>query len=499
MIEPDMRKAIYQLHLNGMGNRELSRRLRIDRKTVKKVIKQKGEMPSGKRADAIKVDPELLERLYRECDGYKQRMHEKLVEEEAIDIKYSTLTRKVRELGIGETRDSRCDKVPDEPGAEMQHDTSPYIVELGGAQTMVIGSLIYLRYSKRRYLRFYRRFNRFRMKCFLHEALTFWGYASKIAIIDNTNLARLRGTGKNAVIVPEMAVFSKRYSFTFVCHEREHSNRKAGNERGFFTVETNFSPGRKFESLEDLNQQAFEWATDRMYHRELTDAKVIPAKAFEHERAFLEKLPPHIPEPYLVHERGTNQYGYIPFDGNFYWVPGTSRFTVKVIEYSDRLKLYRGRQLLTEYPLPAYGVKNESFSPEGYPKSRFRNRNRKKPTAEEEKRLRAMGEVVGQYLDAVLKPKGIERHNQVRKLFALSRKMTPNLFEKSIERALKYDVTAVEVIERIAFLYVHQGSDTLPSVDVDENYLQREAYLEGSLTDEPDLSAYDTFSEEDHG
>jgi hypothetical protein len=337
------------------------------------------------------------------------------------------------------------------------------------------------------------------MKCFFHAALTFWGYVAKKCVIDNTNLARLHGTGKNAVIVPEMAVFSDRYGFEFVCHEIKHSNRKAGEERGFFTVETNFFPGRKFASFEDLNQQAYDWATVRMYHRPLTKGRIIPAKAFEHERAFLEELPPYIPEPYRVCERGINQYGYIPFDGNFYWVPGTSRFTVKVIEYSDRLKLYRGRELLIEYPLAADGVKNELFSPEGYPKSRFRRRSRKKPTAEEEKRLRAMGDVVGRYLDALLKPKGIERHNMIRRLFALARTMTQALFVKSIERALKYEITAVETIERIALLYVHEGADTLPSVEVDESFRQREAYLEGNLTDEPDLSDYDTFLEEDHG
>ena len=110
-----------------------------------------------------------------------------------------------------------------------------------------------------------------------------------------------------------------------------------------------------------------------------------------------------------------------------------------------------------------------------------------------------MGEVVGRYLDAVLKPKGLERHNKVRKLFALSRTMTADLFVKSIERALKYQITAVETIERIALLYVHQGNDFFPSVDMDESYCQRDAYLEGSLTDEPDFSEYDTPSEEDHG
>src|SRR5947209_17291137 len=102
-------------------------------------------------------------------------------------------------------------------------------------------------------------FNRLRMKCFFDEALRFWSYSAAVCIIDNTNLARLRGTGKDAVIVPEMEAFAKQYGFRFVCHEKGHPNRKAGEERSFGTVETNFLPGRRFESLEDMNQQAFQW------------------------------------------------------------------------------------------------------------------------------------------------------------------------------------------------------------------------------------------------
>ena len=54
------------------------------------------------RKDKIHVDPELLRRLYRECDGWLQRVHERLVEEEKIQISYPTLTRRVRELGLGQ-------------------------------------------------------------------------------------------------------------------------------------------------------------------------------------------------------------------------------------------------------------------------------------------------------------------------------------------------------------------------------------------------------------
>jgi hypothetical protein len=104
-----------------------------------------------------------------------------------------------------------------------------------------------------------------------------------------------------------MEAFAKQYGFQFRCHEKGHSDRKAGEERSFWTVETNFLTGRSFLNFNDLNRQAFEWATVRMEHRPQGKAKLIPAKAFEHERHYLAQLPAHLPAPYQVHERGTDQ------------------------------------------------------------------------------------------------------------------------------------------------------------------------------------------------
>jgi hypothetical protein len=155
------------------------------------------------------------------------------MEDEHIQIRYSTLTRLLRELGLRRSREPRCERVPDSPGAEMQHDTTRYSILVGGVRSMLVASLLYLRYSKRRYLRFYRMFNRFRMKCFLHEALMFWQHAAPVCIIDNTNLARLRGTGRDAVIVPEMEAFAKQYGFRFVCHERIMPTAKRARNAAF--------------------------------------------------------------------------------------------------------------------------------------------------------------------------------------------------------------------------------------------------------------------------
>jgi hypothetical protein len=84
----------------------------------------------------------------------------------------------------------------------------------------------------------------------------------------------------------------------------------------------------------------------------------------------------------------------------------------------------------------------------------------------------------------------------LRKLFALSQKVTPALFIRSIERALRYRITSMATIERIAALCMSQGAEALPFVEVDEGFREREAYQEGRLTDQPDLSVYQDASEE---
>lgn len=509
MIEPDKRKAIYLLHQNGMSIREISRRLGVSRNSISSIIGEKGSPPptDTPRKDKLVIDEQLLRQLYSKCNGWIERIHEILTEEKGINVGYSTLTRMIRELELGKSRYKkykRCHRVPDKPGEEMQHDTTIYTIKIGDKPIRMICSILYFRYSKVRYVKFYRSFNRFKMKCFLHEALIYFGYTAWFCIIDNTNLARLRGSGKNAIIIPEMEQFAKQYGFVFVCHEIGHANRKAGNERSFYTLESNFFPGRTFESLEDLNQQAFEWATKRMANRPVSKTSLIPAKAFEHEQSYLNRLPPYVEPPYIVHERTTDQYGYISFDGNFYWIPGTRRDDVRVLQYGEHIKIHHNRVLLVQYQLPPEGVKNQVFSPPGKTKPLFKPEYRKKPSALEEKKLRGTTSEVDDYLNFVLKqiPDGKPKHRFIRQLYSLYQKLALPLFIKTIQRALKYRITDINTIERICLLLMKQGNYQLPLslsvVTIDKELHRRESYLEGKLSDEVDLSIYDKILDNDN-
>lgn len=116
---------------------------------------------------------------------------------------------------------------------------------------------------------------------------------------------------------------------------------------------------------------------------------------------------------------------------------------------------------------------------------------------EEERRLRALDETVGAWLDFALQPRGIARHRALRDLFRLSQQMTESLFVRSVARALKYRIRSVETVRRIAFMVLSEGEATLPTAEVDEGLLERDAYQEGRLTDEPSFAAWHEVSQED--
>ncbi len=328
MISENDRKTVINLHEKGIARKRIARLVGIDIKSVRKIIGTGGQLQHQERKDKIEVAEELLRGVYADCKGYVQRMHEVLTEEHRLTLSYSTLRRLLLQYGIGVTEPRRSERVPEVPGEEMQHDTSEHWLEINGKKIKLICGGLYLRYSKMRYIKYYRRFNRFTMKCFFDEALRFWGYCARRCIIDNTSLAIDYGSGSNAVFSNEMVTFARNYGFEWYAHAIGHANRKAGKERNFYTVETNFIPGRTFISLPQLNRQAFEWATNRYANRPQAKTGLIPSQLFEHEKSSLVCLPEFIHPPYQRHQRVIDEYGFIAFDGNYYWVPPTRVSTV---------------------------------------------------------------------------------------------------------------------------------------------------------------------------
>jgi len=173
---------------------------------------------------------------------------------------------------------------------------------------------------------------------------------------------------------------------------------------------------------------------------------------------------------------------------------------VKVLRYPDHLKMYHRRELLIEYPLPPVEVKNEKFYPPGRPEPRHEPKDRKRPTGEEEKILRSFSKTLDAYVDFALKQyTGKRRHRFIRDLFGLLRRLSPQLFEKAVSRALAYRVTDPDTVYRIAVLQMKEATYEVPSVPIDEDFKDRPSFLEGRFTDEADLTRYTTRQEDENG
>lgn len=491
MISQNRRTTVHTLRSQGVSRKEIARLVQIDVKTVRRILADTlGDAPLA-RTDKATVDESLLAELHQDCKGYVQRMHELLTEEHGIAIGYSSLTRLVRDAGLGVKHKPRSCHVPDVAGEEMQHDTSEHKVRIGGVPRKVISSGIYLRYSKMRYVLFYRRFNRFTMKCFFDEALRHWGYVAPTCIIDNTHLAILYGSGSSAVMCPEMIGFAGNYGFSWKAHAIGHADRKAGTERNFHTVETSFLPGRTFDSLEDMNRQAVQWATVRYAKRPQVKTKLIPVMLFETEKCSLIKLPDYVNAPSAEHHRVVDEYGYVSFDGNFYHVPPSlTKKTVVVVQYAHHLAIMDGITEAVRHAIAADGVKNEKIAEPGQaPLPRYAPRNRKLSCEHEDKNLREMGEVFARYLDLAIKTESGVRQRPafIRALYGLSKRLGPSLLERALKRAQAYNVFDISAIERIAaqIIAIKDESDTPDSCSgATEDYQKRPAYYEGLYTEE---------------
>jgi transposase len=253
------------------------------------------------------------------CKGNLVRVHEELSASGAV-VSYQALTSFCRRHGIGQAPIVPAGRYHFEPSEELQHDTSPHQVELGGKKRKVQTASAVLCYSRMLFFQFYPTFQRFDCKAFLTDAVRYFGGSPKRVMIDNTHVVVLRGTGREMVPVAEMAAFAERFGFRFVAHERGDANRSARVERPFWFIESNFLAGRTFSTWEDLNLQARQWC-DRVNATYKKHIRAVPRELFAVEQMHLKPLPVWIPEVYRLHQRIVDVEGYVALHTNRYSVP----------------------------------------------------------------------------------------------------------------------------------------------------------------------------------
>lgn len=342
MLDQSMRNAILLLHTQGHSARAIARVIKVSRNTVKHVLKagspEVPDYPREEKAESYRND--ILE-LLPSCKGNLVRVHEKLLDCGA-ELSYQALTGFCRRHGIGFEAPLPAGRYHFDPGEEMQHDTSPHRVKIGGKLLLAQNASLVLCYSRIIFHQYYPTFNRFWCKVFLTEAMEFLGGACKRCMIDNTHVVVQQGTGASMIAVPEMVAFGERFGFEFKAHEKGDANRSARVERAFSHIENNFLAGREFLDFDDLNSQARAWCeTVNAKHKRSLQAS--PRELFLQEQSRLKPLPIWIPTVYQLHHRIVDVEGYVSVLNNRYSVPfELIGRRLEVRETKDNIQIFDG-------------------------------------------------------------------------------------------------------------------------------------------------------------
>ena len=261
MRDRDTRTAILELHKKGHGVRVISRTLEVSRRTVRRVLASgSAEVPVLERIELAEPHEERIRTLFLSCRGNLVRVHEELAASQ-VEISYSTLTAFCRRRGLGQEPKKPAGSYLFEPGQEMQHDTSPHTVLVGARLRKLQCASLVMCHSRVGYAQAYPVWNRFWAKVFLTDAVVSFEGAADECMVDNASIVVASGTGKDAIIAPEMVAFGKRFGFHFAAHALGDANRSAHVERRFHFIENNFYAGRTFTDLADLNAQMRAWCT----------------------------------------------------------------------------------------------------------------------------------------------------------------------------------------------------------------------------------------------
>jgi transposase len=467
MLDQSKRTAILELRNRGHGVRTIARALGVSRRTVRDVIASgSAEVPHLDRAEKAEPYREQILELHAKCAGNLVLVHEGLLAQGA-KLSYPAVTGFCRRHGIGYEPPKPAGHYTFAPGQEMQHDTSPHDVKIGGVLRRVQTASLVLAWSRMIFIQLYPTFTRFDCKVFLTDAFHYIDGTCRTCMIDNSHIVVLRGTGANMVPVPEMAAFAERFDFTFKAHELGDANRSAQVEAHFNYVEGNFvRSARTFADFADLNRQAVEWC-DHVNAKPSRRLHGSRRELFAAERPHLRPLPLWVPPVYRLYDRIVDVEGYVSVHANRYSVPyQLIGRRLEVRETKDHIEVFHGPRLVATHrrlldPLDTRVTLTEHRPPRG------EGRSARHGCSVEEEAILKIEPRLAPYVAALKAKVGGQAVLPLRRLRRLLRDYPREPFLDAVQTALQYGLYDLERLERMVLRRVGQQYFVLPGMDDD--------------------------------
>lgn len=468
MLDEASRTSILKLREAGHGTRAIARALGISRGAVKDVLASGAAAPSAlSRAEKAEPFREQILDLFSRCKGNLVRVHEELALAGA-KLSYPALTAFCRRHGLGHALPPPAGEYSFVPGQEMQHDTSPHDVKIGGRMRRVQTASLVLCHSRMIFILHYPRFDRFACKLFLTDALRTFDGACGVCMIDNTHVVVSSGTGKNMVPAPEMAAFAERFGFQFVAHEKGNANRSARVERPFDFIENNFHAGREFSDFEHLNREAVLWC-DKVNAKLKRHLHAAPRELFVAEKPHMKPLPSYVPDVYALHHRIVDVEGYVNVHRNRYSAPWRLiGRQVEVRETKENIEIFHGPRRVACHKRLLESLDVRICDPAHRP-PRGEGRHAKGDLSVEEQQLKRIVPELCSYAEELKKHAPGRAVRDVRRLLRMVSDYPRGPLRQTLETALQYRLFDLDRVENMllrslthSFFFVDKKTDPNP-------------------------------------
>lgn len=456
MLEVDMKTTIKTLYQKGYNKTQIGRMLGIDRKTVRKVLKDDANQKETGQGTQESVWPSMLDeyREYIEIQLGKElsitRIHQDLQKEFGVECGYTTLRDYVAKLRRNIPHAYMV--LHSLPGEEAQVDFG-YIgtLKVNGSPRKAWVFIMSLSYSRYMYaaITLDQSVQTF-IRCHT-EAFRYFGGVPQTVKIDNLKAAIVETDFYEPTVQRTYAAFAQHYGFLPNPCRVYTPTDKGKVESNVKYVKDNCFKGRDFADLQEAQRFLSEWLSDTANRRKHGTTGKQPEKVFlEAEK---EKLAPLPAQDFIFSKSGSATVRtdcHIVHEGNFYSVPyAYIGMDVDVIEVNHLLKIYYAGKEIALHSL-CENAKGEHVTDKNhYPSTK--NVSQKELLSSYRAKMAEVGGGAVAFLEAFKDTEMYQCHHyrSISGILALRKKYGDDTVDKACARACHYGNITYRAVKKI--------------------------------------------------
>lgn len=355
VVEAEIVRQIRALRSFGWGTRRIAREVHVDRKTVMRylrddIVAEIQERP-GRRALDLVARARAIE-LFDTTAAGNAVVVRQLLAEEGLEVDVRVVQRAL----AAHRRSKRAAQVATvrfetAPGHQLQIDFGEKWVRIGGVDTKVQLFIAVLGYSRRSYVRPFRRQHHDDWREGLAGAFRHFGGTTQMVLVDNARALIVDRVGGAVCVNPAFQAFCTDWGVTVQACQPYRAQTKGKVERGVGYVKNNALAGREFGSWAALEAHLACWMVmaDERVHGTTHEA---PRQRFEAaEAAALGPLPARpIPVRQRRETRKVAADCFVDVDTVRYSVPKRLvRRSVEVLVGEDEVVVYDGTEVVARH------------------------------------------------------------------------------------------------------------------------------------------------------